>query len=183
MISWIIYNIYNSRNVIDKMNRLSKFQNKKNVHIDYIKWMRFILRRSDEVGKFELPITAVILDEKGRCIGRGSNKRETDNNPMGHAELIALRQAAWIKNDWRFNECSIIINLEPCTMCAAALVQARMGQVIYGAEDNKRGGFGGSIDLSKHESAHHKMDVIRGILDNECENGIKHWFKKLRNQK
>ena len=152
-------------------------------HLDYIKWMNFILRRSDEVGKFELPITAVIIDEKGRCIGRGSNKRETNNDPLGHAELIALRQAAMIKNDWRFNECSIIINLEPCTMCAAALVQARMGKVIYGAEDNKRGGFGGTIDLSKHISAHHKMNVIRGILKKECKNKIKLWFQKLRHRR
>ena len=151
-------------------------------HLDYIKWMKFILRRSDEVGKFELPITAVIIDEKGRCIGRGSNKRETNNDPLGHAELIALRQAAIIKNDWRFNECSIFINLEPCTMCAAALIQARMGNVIYGAEDYKRGGFGGTIDLSKHVSAHHKMNVIRGILNEECRNKIKLWFQKLRNQ-
>ena len=67
-------------------------------------------------------------------------------------------------------------------MCAAALIQARMGQVIYGAEDNKRGGFGGSIDFSKHKSAHHKMTVISGILDNECKNKLKIWFKKLRNQ-
>ena len=152
-------------------------------HLDYIKWMKFILRRSDEVGKFELPITAVIIDDKGRCIGRGSNKRETNNDPLGHAELIALRQAAMIKNDWRFNECSIIINLEPCTMCAAALVQARMGKVIYGAEDDKRGGFGGTIDLSKHVSAHHKMNVIRGILNEECRNKIKLWFQKLRNRR
>ena len=152
-------------------------------HLDHIKWMKFILRRSEEVGKVELPITAVIIDEKGRCIGRGSNKREINNDPLGHAELIALRQAARIKNDWRFNECSIIINLEPCTMCAAALVQARMGQVIYGAVDEKRGGFGGTIDLSKHESAHHKMKVVGGILNQDCKSKIKLWFKKMRNQK
>ncbi len=158
-------------------------QNKILNHFDYIKWMKFILRRSDEVGKVELPITAVIIDENGRCIGRGSNKRETNNDPLGHAELIALRQAAWIKNDWRFNECSIIVNLEPCTMCAAALVQARMGKVIYGADDIKRGGFGGAIDLSEHESAHHKMKITKGILKQDCENKIKIWFKKLRNQK
>ena len=165
------------------MNNDKLSQEKIFTHLDYIKWMKFILRRSDEVGKFELPITAVIIDEKGRCIGRGSNKRETNNDPLGHAELIALRQAAMIKNDWRFNECSIIINLEPCTMCAAALVQARMGKVIYGAEDNKRGGFGGTIDLSKHVSAHHKMNVIRGILNEECRNKIKLWFQKLRNRR
>ena len=165
------------------MNQKTINRHKKIEHLDYLKWMKFILRRSEEVGKVELPITAVIIDEKGRCIGRGSNKREINNDPLGHAELIALRQASWIKNDWRFNECSIIVNLEPCTMCAAALVQARMGQVIYGAEDDKRGGFGGTIDLSKHESAHHKMKVVGGILNQDCKNKIKLWFKKMRNQK
>ena len=145
--------------------------------------MKFILRRSDVVGKIELPIAAVIIDDKGRCIGRGSNKRQSNNDPLGHAELIALRQAAWIKNDWRFNECSIIVNLEPCTMCAAALVQARMGHVIYGADDDKRGGLGGTIDLAKHISAHHKMKVVQGVLENDCKKKIKVWFKNLRNQK
>ena len=165
------------------MNHESEIQKKEITNLNYIKWMKSILRRSDEVGNLEIPITAFVIDEKGRCIGRGSNKRETNNDPLGHAELIALRQAAWIKNDWRFNECSIIVNLEPCTMCAAALIQARMGQVIYGADDNKRGGFGGTIDLSMHKSAHHKMKVIRGILDEDCEKKIKKWFKNLRNQK
>ena len=169
--------------VIDKMNPKTINKHRKIEHLDYLKWMKFILRRSEEVGKVELPITAVIIDENGRCIGRGSNKREINNDPLGHAELIALRQASWIKNDWRFNECSIIVNLEPCTMCAAALVQARMGQVIYGTEDYKRGGFGGTIDLSKHESAHHKMKVVGGILNQDCKNKIKLWFKKMRNQK
>ena len=165
------------------MNQITTNKHKKIERLNYIKWMKYILRRADEVGMVELPITAVIIDENGRCIGRGSNKREMNNDPLGHAELIALRQAAWIKNDWRFNECSIITNLEPCTMCAAALVQARMGQVIYGAEDDKRGGFGGTIDLSKHESAHHKMKVVGGILNQDCKNKIKLWFKKMRNQK
>ena len=145
--------------------------------------MKFLLRRSVEVGKIELPISAVILDEKGRCIGRGSNRRNISKDPLGHAELIALRQASLIKSDWRFNECSIIINLEPCTMCASALIQARMGRVIYGAYDKKRGGLGGSIDLAKHKSSHHKMEVIGGILEEECKKNLKLWFKKLRNQK
>ena len=158
-------------------------QHKEIANLDYIKWMKTILRRSEDVGNAEIPITAFIIDERGRCIGRGSNKRETNNDPLGHAELIALRQASLIKNDWRFNDCIIIINLEPCTMCAAALVQARMGKVIYGAGDKKRGGFGGTIDLSKHESAHHKMKITGGILEEECINKIKTWFKNLRNQK
>ena len=169
--------------LINKLNNNTGIKHNQISSFDYIKWMKFILRRSDEVGKVELPIAAVIIDKKGRCIGRGSNKREFNNDPLGHAELIALRQASWIKNDWRFNDCIIITNLEPCTMCAAALVQARMGKVIYGTEDKKRGGLGGTIDFSKHESAHHKMEVIKGILEKDCKNKIKVWFKKLRNQK
>ena len=94
-----------------KMNHNIEIQNKETDILDYIKWMKSILRRSDEVGILELPITAFIIDEKGRCIGRGSNKREINNDPLGHAELIALRQAAWIKNDWRFNECLSLIHI------------------------------------------------------------------------
>ncbi|MBK16969.1 MAG: tRNA-specific adenosine deaminase [Prochlorococcus sp. SP3034] len=145
--------------------------------------MKIVLRRAYEISKFELPISALIIDEKGRCIGRGTNKRQKNKDPLGHAELIALRQAAWIKNDWRFNECILIVNLEPCTMCAAALVQSRMGKVIYSTGDSKRGGFGGSIDLSTHISAHHKMEIISGIYEEDSKKLLKDWFKKLRKER
>ena len=75
----------------------------------YYKWMRHILKRSEEIGKVELPICAVILDERGRCIGRGVNRRNINKDPLGHAEIMALRQASLIKNDWRFNECTICL--------------------------------------------------------------------------
>ena len=153
-----------------------------NYNSEYIEWMKFLLRRSSEVGNFELPISAVIIDEKGRCIGRGSNTRNTKKDPLGHAEIMALKQASLIKNDWRFNKCVIITNLEPCTMCASALIQARMGKIVYGAYDKKRGGLGGSIDLSTHKSSHHKMEVIGGVMENECKINLKLWFKKLRSQ-
>ena len=161
----------------------NSMRNKKYLDAEHIRWMKFIIRRSLDVGNYELPITAVIIDEKGRCIGRGSNKKNINNDPLGHAELIALKQASLIKNDWRFNECTIITNLEPCTMCASALIQARMGRVIYGAYDKKRGGLGGSIDLSGHKSSHHKMVVMGGILEEKCKINLKLWFKNLRNQK
>ena len=105
-------------------------QKELNAKSEYIKWMKLILRRSKDIGKIEIPISAVIIDENGRCIGRGSNKRNSNNDPLGHAEIIALKQASLLKNDWRFNECQIITNLEPCTMCASVLIQARMGRVI-----------------------------------------------------
>ena len=96
---------------------------------------------------------------------------------------MALKQASLIKNDWRFNECVIITNLEPCTMCASALIQARMGRVVFGAYDKKRGGLGGSIDLSKHKNSHHKLDTLGGILEDECSECLQLWFKNLRSQK
>jgi len=154
-----------------------------NTYLKYSKWMKVVLRRAKVVGERELPISALIIDQDGRCIGRGSNKREINKDPLGHAELIALRQAAWIKNDWRFNDCVMIVNLEPCQMCAGAIIQSRIGKVIFAANDFKRGGLGGSIDLSKHKSAHHKMAVIRGVMEKESSIIIKNWFKKLRNEK
>ena len=159
------------------------FVQDENIYSMYEKWMKVVLRRALEVSKFELPISALIIDERGRCIGRGTNKRQIDKDPLGHAELIALRQAAWIKNDWRFNECVLIVNLEPCTMCAGALVQSRMGKVVYSAGDSKRGGLGGTIDLSKHKSAHHKMIIIKGIFEEESKKLLKDWFKELRTGK
>ena len=158
-------------------------QSKKTNYSKYNLWMNSILRRSNEIGKVELPICSIILDEKGRCIGRGVNRRNINKDPLGHAEIMALRQASLVKNDWRFNECVIITNLEPCTMCASALIQARMGKVVFGAHDKKRGGLGGSIDLSKHKSSHHKMEILGGILEEECSQSLQLWFKKLRNQK
>ena len=89
---------------------------------NYTLWMNSILKRSREIENVELPICSIILDERGRCIGRGVNTRNINKDPLGHAEIIALRQASLIKNDWRFNECTIITNLEPCTMCASCLL-------------------------------------------------------------
>ena len=117
--------------IFENVNSNKDQQKGLNISI-YSKWMNSILRRSEEIGKVELPICSIILDERGRCIGRGVNRRNTNKDPLGHAEIMALRQASLIKNDWRFNECIIITNLEPCTMCASALIQARMGKVVFG---------------------------------------------------
>ena len=102
------------RYIFENVN--SNYDEQKGINtLKYTKWMSFILRRSEEIGKVELPICSIILDKRGRCIGRGVNRRNINNDPLGHAEIMALRQASLIKNDWRFNECIIITNLEPCT--------------------------------------------------------------------
>ena len=146
-----------------------------------INWMKKLLSKAKVVGeKGEVPIAAIILDKKGRCIGYGGNKRETMKDPLGHAELVALRQASWINNDWRFNDCTLIVNLEPCPMCAGALIQARMGSIIYGSEDPKRGALGGTINLAKHKSAHHKILIEGGVMAEESREIILDWFKEKR---
>ena len=153
------------------------------IFLKYRNWMRVVIRRAESLGKIELPIAALIINQKGKCIGRGTNKRQINKDPLGHAELIALRQAAFLRQDWRFNDCIMLVNLEPCQMCAGALIQARMGMVIFATKDKKRGGLGGSIDLSKHKSAHHKMKIYGGLLEEESQRLIKLWFKKLRSDK
>ena len=146
-----------------------------------IKWMTRLLTKAKLVGeKGEVPIAAIIIDERGRCIGYGENRRETMKDPLGHAELVALRQASWLKNDWRFNECTLMVNLEPCPMCAGALIQARMGRIIYASDDPKRGALGGSINLAKHKSAHHNMLIEKGIMEEESRKIIVDWFKDKR---
>ena len=145
------------------------------------RWMQLLLRRASEVGRSgEIPVAAVIIDAEGRCIGYGRNQREHRNDPLGHAELVALRQAAVVQGDWRFNDSTLIVTLEPCPMCAGALVQARMGTVVFGAHDLKRGGLGGSIDLAHHPSAHHHMTVIGGVLEPQARQLLEEWFKRRR---
>mgnify|MGYP001211544287 CR=1 FL=1 len=144
-------------------------------------WMRRLINRAESIGnQDEVPVAAVILNEFGQSIGHGSNCRNRTSDPLGHAEIIALRQASWLKGDWRFNECTLLVTLEPCHMCAAALIQARMGKVIFAAKDPKRGGLGGSIDLSVLRSAHHRMIVQGGILEKEARTQLEDWFRKKR---
>ena len=146
-----------------------------------INWMKRLLSKAKLLGESgEVPIAAVILDKKGRCIGYGGNQRETMKDPLGHAELVALRQASWINNDWRFNDCTLIVNLEPCPMCAGALIQARMGKIIYGSVDPKRGALGGTINLAEHKSAHHKTFIEGGVMEEESRKLIVDWFKEKR---
>jgi tRNA(adenine34) deaminase len=150
---------------------------------DHNLWMGRLLRLAHRVGmEGEVPVAAVILDEKGMAIGWGSNVRHRQQDPLGHAELVALRQAAALRGDWRFNGCSLLVTLEPCPMCAGALVQARMGEVVYGAMDPKRGALGGCLDLANHPSAHHGMRVRGGVLAEEGRQLLENWFRQRRQQ-
>jgi tRNA(adenine34) deaminase len=143
--------------------------------------MERLLRRARRAGEEgEIPVAAALLDERGRCLGWGTNRRHHGADPLGHAELVALRQAASLRGDWRFNPCTLLVTLEPCPMCAGALIQARVGTVVYGAPDPKRGALGGCLDLARHPSAHHHLRVIGGVAAEEAGELLESWFRPRR---
>ena len=131
-------------------------------------------------GRGEIPVAAAVLDGQGRCLGWGSNRRHRQQDPLGHAELVALAQAARVLGDWRFNHCTLLVTLEPCPMCAGALVQARMGRVVFAASDPKRGGLGGCLNLASDPSAHHHMEVVAGLLAERASRQLEDWFQRRR---
>jgi len=146
-------------------------------------WMDRLLRQAARVGESgEGPVAAVGLDGRGRAVGWGSNRRARHQDPLGHAEIVALRQAAFSRGDWRFNDCTLLVTLEPCPMCAGALIQARMGTVVYGAADQKRGALGGCLNLATDPSAHHSMEVIAGVRADEAQAQLQRWFRRRRSQ-
>ncbi len=144
-------------------------------------WMGRLIERARCLGEQgEVPVTAIVLDHQGRCIGHGMNTREQRSDPLGHAELMAIRQACLLRGDWRLNDCTVLVTLEPCPMCAGALVQARVGQVIFAATDPKRGALGSTINLADHVSAHHRMTVISGVRSKQAKEMLERWFRQRR---
>ena len=144
-------------------------------------WMERLLRRAAAVGDSgEIPVAAVVLDGRGRCVGWGSNRRHSHQDPLGHAEISAMVQAARVLGDWRLNSCTLVVTLEPCGMCAGAAIQARLGRVVFGAGDPKRGALGGCLDLASHPSAHHHMQVIAGVAGEAASRQLGRWFRQRR---
>jgi len=145
-------------------------------------WMDRLQRLAAKAGqRGEVPVGAVVLDPQGRAIGWGSNRRQRQQDPLGHAELVALRQASILRHDWRFNDHTLLVTLEPCPMCAGALIQARMGRVVFGAPDLKRGALRGCLNLSTDPSAHHHMEVEGGVMEEACRHQLQAWFRQQRN--
>lgn len=130
----------------------------------------------------ETPIGAIIV-HKGEVIARACNRRNTDKNSLAHAEIMAIQQACEQIGDWRLEECTIYITLEPCPMCAGAIVQARIPQVVYGASSPKAG-FGGSVlNILEMDALNHRCEVIRGVGEEESAQLLKEYFKKMRQKK
>ena len=128
----------------------------------------------------DVPVGAVVVDDGGVVIGRGHNTRERYADPAGHAELVTLRAAAGTCGQWRLDGCTLVVTLEPCTMCAGALVQARVSRLVFGAYDPKAGAVGSLWDVVRDRRLNHRPEVIGGVLADESTALLDEFFASHR---
>ncbi len=144
------------------------------------KYMREALKQAKKAYDLgEVPIGCVIVHQ-GRIIGRGYNRRNTDKNTLAHAEITAINRASRRIGDWRLEECTLYVTLEPCQMCAGAIVQARIPEAVIGCMNPKAGCAGSILNILEMPQFNHQVRVIRGILEEECSSLLKRFFAELR---
>ena len=149
--------------------------------MDYKLLMRIALQLGQDAAEHnDVPVGAVVVNEKGKVIGSGKNEREKSNDPLAHAELIAIRDAAKNQNSYRFDDLTLVVTIEPCAMCAGAILQSRLSRVVFGAFDKKAGAVGTVWDLIRDPRALVKIEVVSGVLKDECAELIKNFFKIKR---
>lgn len=130
----------------------------------------------------DVPIGALVCDADGQVIAEGFNVRERWKDPSGHAEIVALRKAAQAIGRWNLSGCTLAVNLEPCTMCAGAIVNAHVSRVVFGAWDPKAGAAGSVRDVLRDQRLPHRVEVMGGVLEAECARRLSEWFAQLRTQ-
>jgi len=128
----------------------------------------------------DIPIGAVVLDESGEVIGRGRNVRESDADPTGHAEVVALRAAGAARGEWRLGGCTLVVTLEPCTMCAGAVVLSRVERLVFAAYDAKAGAVGSLWDVVRDRRLNHRPEVVGGVLAEESTALLDAFFARQR---
>ena len=143
--------------------------------------MREALREAAAAGQGDdVPVGAVVVDASGAIIGRGRNVREITHDPTGHAEVVALREAAAARGEWRLDGCTLVVTLEPCTMCAGAVVLARVDRLVFGAQDPKAGAVGSLWDVVRDRRLNHRPEVVPGVLEAECAALLRDFFRSRR---
>jgi tRNA(adenine34) deaminase len=143
--------------------------------------MRRALREAQlALSSGDVPVGAVVVSADGEELGRGRNRREADNDPTAHAEVAAVRAAASALGTWRLDGCTLVVTLEPCAMCAGALVLARVGRLVFGAYDEKAGAVGSVWDLVRDRRLNHRLEVIPGVLADESAGLLRDFFEQHR---
>jgi tRNA(adenine34) deaminase len=130
--------------------------------------------------KGDVPVGAIVVNEAGEILGTGQNLREQSNDPTAHAEIIAIRQAAEKIGSWRLDDLTLVVTLEPCAMCAGAILQSRIKRIVFGAWDKKAGAVGSVLDVIRDPRALTKSEVISGIMEKECSEVLSNFFNTKR---
>ncbi|MBF2098421.1 MAG: nucleoside deaminase [Gloeomargaritaceae cyanobacterium C42_A2020_066] len=128
----------------------------------------------------EVPVGALIVNAAGRILATGENRRERDHDPTAHAEILALRAAGQALGTWYLTNCTLYVTLEPCPMCTGAILQARIGVLVYGAPDPKAGAIQTVLNLPHSPAAFHRLAVVGGVLETDCRHQLQDWFRQHR---
>lgn len=149
----------------------------------YQNWMDRAIALAQQAGALgEIPVGAVIVNNRGEEIATGVNRKERDRDPTAHAEIVAIRAAARVLGDWHLTGCTLYVTLEPCPMCAGAILQARISTLVYGADDPKAGAIRTVANLPDSPVSFHKLEAIAGIREQECQELLQTWFRGLRDK-
>ena len=147
--------------------------------MNYEELMREAIAEAADSGD-DVPVGALILSADGEVIARGHNEREADSDPTAHAEIVAIRRAAAERQDWRLEDCTLVVTLEPCVMCAGAIVAARISRVVFGAWDARVGASGSLYDVIRDARLGAPAEVIGGVLEAECSAQLRTFFEARR---
>ncbi|MBC6421568.1 MAG: nucleoside deaminase [Hormoscilla sp. SP5CHS1] len=148
------------------------------------RWMNRALELAQSAGEAgEVPVGAVIVDSEGQAIASASNRKERDFDPTAHAEIVAIRAAGQALQNWHLNHCTLYVTLEPCPMCAGAIVQARLGLLVYGVDDPKTGAIRTVANIPDSACSNHRLQVIAGVMSSQCRQQLQTWFAQRRGRK
>lgn len=150
-------------------------------YLTHYRWMCQAIELAEAAGAVgEVPVGAVVVDHRGNLVATGENRRERDRDPTAHAEVLALREAGRLLQTWHLESCTLYVTLEPCPMCAGAIVQSRLGLLVYGADDPKTGAVRTVANIPDSACSNHRLKVIGGILETPCRQQLQEWFAKRR---
>ena len=150
-------------------------------YLKHRQWMSKALQLAQEAGKAgDVPVGAIVVDGQGNLIAQAANRKERDRDPTAHAEILALRAASQVLQTWHLNDCTLYVTLEPCPMCTGAIIQARIGLLVYGADDPKTGSIRTVANLPDSACSNHHLQVIAGIMESACREVLQSWFANRR---
>ncbi|MBW4520159.1 MAG: tRNA adenosine(34) deaminase TadA [Scytolyngbya sp. HA4215-MV1] len=152
-------------------------------YLNHRRWMERALHLAEQAGKEgDVPVGAIVVDQDGCVVAEAENRRERESDPTAHAEVLALRAAGQRLKTWHLNQCTLYVTLEPCPMCAGAIVLARLGLLVYGADDPKAGAVRTVMNLPDSPGSNHRLPVLGGILERACREQLQAWFAQRRDK-